>query len=335
MIKPERMSEYKITCPHCSQHISLDGAWSGRALNCPACEKPFTVPQLAPAAPAPPPPAPAAGGLRMNTPAAPQPAPAARGPQPVSAAPRTCGLAIASLVLSLLGCAFVTAIAGVICGHLALKRIRNNAALSGRGLAMAGVIIGYVMIALCVASGIKFALDVKSKVEEVQEQMTHPTPPQPGATAPNTTSGGNAAPGARVKSSVPAPADAVSGTVKGEPFNYTRSNMALNTGSLEIDGREFAREGIVMEIFLGKKSGENLGNRTWHITPTTPPGTAPIIVIVKMHGGASTQDRFVSGYQMDLTTGPIAGGTVSGTMSLKVNGAAPLDIKGNFTARVN
>jgi hypothetical protein len=38
-------------------------------------------------------------------------------------------------------------IAGIICGHIALSRIKNNPALEGRGLALAGVIIGYVAIA--------------------------------------------------------------------------------------------------------------------------------------------------------------------------------------------
>ena len=61
---------------------------------------------------------------------------------------RTSGLAIASLVLSLLGP--VGCIPAVICGHIALSQIRKSTGLSGRGLALAGVIIGYIMLGVSV-----------------------------------------------------------------------------------------------------------------------------------------------------------------------------------------
>jgi len=64
-------------------------------------------------------------------------------------------LAIASLVLSGIAiCGFccglflVAAIAGVVCGHLALSKIKANPELEGHGLAMSGIIIGYVAIGL-------------------------------------------------------------------------------------------------------------------------------------------------------------------------------------------
>ena len=64
-------------------------------------------------------------------------------------------LAIASLVLSGIAiCGFccglflVAAVAGVVCGHLALSKIKANPELEGHGLAMSGIIIGYVAIGL-------------------------------------------------------------------------------------------------------------------------------------------------------------------------------------------
>ena len=67
------------------------------------------------------------------------------------ATPPTNGLAIVSLVLSLLGLVFgVTAIGGVICGHIARRQIRERGE-QGDGLALAGLIIGYILIALGVA----------------------------------------------------------------------------------------------------------------------------------------------------------------------------------------
>jgi hypothetical protein len=63
-------------------------------------------------------------------------------------------LAILSLVLSLLGMfgfcctpVVLTGIAGVVCGHLALSRIKARPELQGHGMAVAGMIIGYVAIA--------------------------------------------------------------------------------------------------------------------------------------------------------------------------------------------
>jgi len=67
---------------------------------------------------------------------------------------KTDPLAILSLVLSIAGllgfcCGFLlmAGIAGIICGHLALSRISKDPSLEGRGLALAGVVIGYVGVA--------------------------------------------------------------------------------------------------------------------------------------------------------------------------------------------
>ncbi len=59
-------------------------------------------------------------------------------------------LAIASLTLSCIGigCGFITTIPGIICGHLAVKRINKNANINGLGLAKAGLIIGYIFLVL-------------------------------------------------------------------------------------------------------------------------------------------------------------------------------------------
>lgn len=75
----------------------------------------------------------------------------------------TSGLAIASLVCGILGvvamCAYVGGVFGlpaVICGHLSLGRIRQSAfdpiPLQGRGMAIAGLITGYIAMALQVAA---------------------------------------------------------------------------------------------------------------------------------------------------------------------------------------
>jgi len=81
-------------------------------------------------------------------PATPPAIPAPLTPPP--AAPRTNMLAIWSLVLSLLGlCCGFTPIAGIICGIIALSQIKTSGE-EGRGMAIAGIIVGVVMLVLSV-----------------------------------------------------------------------------------------------------------------------------------------------------------------------------------------
>jgi hypothetical protein len=67
---------------------------------------------------------------------------------------KSSGLAIWSLVLGILSltCFWIfTAIPAVICGHMAYGRIRRSAgALTGEGLALGGMITGYIAIALSI-----------------------------------------------------------------------------------------------------------------------------------------------------------------------------------------
>jgi len=68
--------------------------------------------------------------------------------------PKTSALAIWSLVLGILSLVCFTifaAIPGVICGHKALTKIkRSNGTLTGQGLAIAGLVTGYLGIAWAV-----------------------------------------------------------------------------------------------------------------------------------------------------------------------------------------
>lgn len=70
------------------------------------------------------------------------------------------GLAIASMVCGIVGictCYFMIllAIPAVICGHMALSQINNSQApMGGRGMAIAGLVLGYLEILITVGSGI-------------------------------------------------------------------------------------------------------------------------------------------------------------------------------------
>lgn len=78
------------------------------------------------------------------------PALPARAPATATVTPATSGLAIASLVLGVIGfVVFLTALPAVICGHIARSKIKAaQGALGGAGMALAGLILGYVMLGL-------------------------------------------------------------------------------------------------------------------------------------------------------------------------------------------
>ena len=73
-----------------------------------------------------------------------------------AAQPKTSDLAIWSLVLGILGFVLLVvcigplfAIPGVLCGHIALSKInRSSGTLTGQGLAIAGLVMGYLGILL-------------------------------------------------------------------------------------------------------------------------------------------------------------------------------------------
>lgn len=107
-----------------------------------------------------------------GTPAAPSPyqSPQSGGYSPYPATPNN-GNAIAALVcgisslVMLFTCALgiLAAIPGVICGHIALRQIRDSAVpMAGRGMAIAGLVTGYITIGLTVAFGVFVGVAIAS-----------------------------------------------------------------------------------------------------------------------------------------------------------------------------
>jgi Domain of unknown function (DUF4190) len=126
------MSEFKFPCPACGQDVLCELAHVGKEITCPICHASIIVPEATVA--------PADGSTQTD---APSPWTGYNG----TTAQRTSGLAIASLVCSLLS--LVTCIGwlpGIICGHLAKSRIRRDSSLKGRRLATAGLVIGYSIL---------------------------------------------------------------------------------------------------------------------------------------------------------------------------------------------
>ena len=89
------------------------------------------------------------------------------GPMPAS----TSAWAIASLILSIaswLFVPFVGAVAGVICGHIALNEInQSEGRVEGRGMAIAGLIIGYINLAAMLCAVGAFVLLFMTALQHV------------------------------------------------------------------------------------------------------------------------------------------------------------------------
>jgi hypothetical protein len=84
----------------------------------------------------------------------PPPPPGGYGYQPPPQAVGTNGMAIASLVCSLFGwVCIIGGVLGIIFGFMALGQIRQSGQ-GGRGMAIAGIVIGVIVTALVILAGI-------------------------------------------------------------------------------------------------------------------------------------------------------------------------------------
>ena len=77
----------------------------------------------------------------------PTPTPTGPAPVPYEVSSRNAGTNLLA-ILALVG-AFVFPIVGIICGHIALVQLKRTGE-KGRGLAIAGLVIGYLYIAVVV-----------------------------------------------------------------------------------------------------------------------------------------------------------------------------------------
>jgi hypothetical protein len=165
------VNDFKFCCPGCGQHLACDEGNAGVEIACPNCGQPVCIPATPPAA--------VVARVRA-TPNAPPPIRAA-DPRVAAKAPspaKTSGLAVASLVCSCVGLlfGFLTTIPAVVCGHLARSRIKRDPGLSGKGIATAGLIAGYVLsliwiplyfiLAVAIASGFREAARVKARIAQ-------------------------------------------------------------------------------------------------------------------------------------------------------------------------
>jgi general secretion pathway protein G len=125
----------KVTCPNCGQRLVVDSAAIGQQTDCPACSTRFVIPAIA----------------RVES-----------SPLATPHDTRRRGAAVSSLVLgilSLLCFGILTGIPAIILGHKGYGRARKLPdQYAGGGMAVAGLIMGYMASLVSIALIFYFAL---------------------------------------------------------------------------------------------------------------------------------------------------------------------------------
>jgi len=146
----------QFSCPHCNSTFEVPESAAGGISPCPQCSKDVQIPGVP-------------GGVDTAPPTT---------PGNLSTAVRTSGLAIASLICGLLMCLPPAALAGVVMGIVALNQIANPVnRLSGRGLAIAGIVtgaIGCTLVPVALMIGILLpALSAARRTAGHMQNSTH------------------------------------------------------------------------------------------------------------------------------------------------------------------
>jgi hypothetical protein len=107
-------------------------------------------------------------------------APDAPPPLPVTPAEaKTSGMAIASLILGILGICGITALVGLILGIISLGKInRSSGRLSGQGLAIAGICVSGLMLLLSIPFMAGLTLPALARAKQRAQALSRPTTQQ-------------------------------------------------------------------------------------------------------------------------------------------------------------
>jgi hypothetical protein len=271
--------------------------------------------------------------------------------QPIIGPARTSKLAIASLICSIGSFIIIPLgfIPGIICGHMAKKRIARDAALGGRGLAKAGLIVGYVALGihvLVLVAVLGFATLVGVKVSQQMQVPSGQTPPtirfsRPAAPA----APGNIAEPAAESGPVDTTPDAagwtlqlkgasiptgpVTGRIKGRDFKSEQAS--LENGWLKFrQGADFFPD-LEMDIVLFVNLNAELSGKTITV-PKQEFGGNPHIWMKWKPDGQDTpeQKSWMEGYAMQLEFGRMLNGKMPGKIYLCVPDKEKSFIRGTF-----
>jgi ribosomal protein S27E len=325
------MSEFKFSCPACGQHISCGTTHVGTQIACPSCNATITVPEET------------AGAADVSAPPA--------SPGDITAtAQRTSGLAIASLICSLLS--FITCVGwlpGIICGHLAKSRIRRDPSLKGGGLATAGIIIGYSFLLLL--AGIvavkmwHFSIAAKHGLESVR-QVLATNNVVVAQTQSTTVSNASKQPGSVEPVAVPAPDWQIEPDKSGWTSDISTVSFPDHPVSGKLHGLDFvvkttsfrngdlrirSANGVQLDVY---RLGASIEGRSYEIQPGDDDSANPRVKISWNEGDAFETATFNKGYGMKLQFSRAANRTVSGKIYLCFPDDSKSCVAGTFQVRL-
>jgi DNA-directed RNA polymerase subunit RPC12/RpoP len=358
------MSEFKFSCAHCGQHISADDSWAGRQIQCPNCQAPLVIPQMAVAA------APAAP--RLSPAAAPPPFIPASQPAPAQAlaaaalpvrelsmmALASLVLALATIPLNLLAreigwpIGFLGCVPAVLCGHAALTELRMNRRKMGAPLAWIGLGLGYLALILGLVGVsiygyrkyVKKEDPASARASSTVRRQTTPAGPnaRPSPASPNQV--------ALAVPVAPRPVDPrlttnpltaeipdapIAGKVRGRDFKPDA--VAITGSGLTLkQGKEFFPDASVT-LFLRFGAGEILDGRKLAIGPQAQPGVAYSIHVARKEtkSGVPNTEIVTGNYAMRLEFGTRQGNKIPGKIYLELPQSLETKIAGNFEATVS
>lgn len=144
----------RIECPECGAQQTLDDAAAGGEATCEACGARLRVPAAEPEAAQQAEPSPQLEAVSGEE----APAYAAPVAEAMPAAPKTSGLAVASLIVGIVSLplslccpplSIIGALAALVMGLIAASQIgKSGGQLGGKGLAIAGIVLGALGLAL-------------------------------------------------------------------------------------------------------------------------------------------------------------------------------------------
>lgn len=249
---------------------------------------------------------------------------------------------------------FVASVVGVVLGHKARGQIKRGLATSGAGMALTGIILGYVaiagaaaMVAIAVVAGFmgyRAARDQMGQppanVRSVPVMPERAEPARGGQRGDRVTrpggERGQPAPVRRAPSDPPVTTDPASatipdarasGTIGREPFRVERAefNPFLNTLTLQ----ESADRSKRLTIFFFPSEGESALGRVWTMAASAQ-GNRPHV----HYSGGGQGGVEMNNYALRVEFGQPQGGRVTGKIFLELPNSTGVQLAGTFEATV-
>jgi len=324
-------AEFKFTCPACGHSVQGNTRDCGTKVTCPSCQADIAVPQL---------------GLAMKlhysradhsvpVPLHATAAPRADGvvPPPPPLSPM-CKLAVLSFWLSLASVLIwpLGFIPGILFGRKAKAEIEQNPTLRGRGLAKAGLIMGYgfalIFFIFCVAAVgftvrfFKGSGDADKAGQGTQGAVLTNAPIQ----QPDTNLAGVSEP---VRTNIDwtlnlTNMNLTNMTIAGWPaagkihgMDFKHSVAETRTNVLILRESTGSPHDLTVTLLFRQKPGESLSGKTFEISPDSEPVLRQVRIGWKDGRGKTKEwQSFTNGYAMKLEFGNIIRNRVTGTNTL-------------------